>query len=223
MTRLISFAFVFFGLTAVVAEQSKSERVNVVSTDLNLNEAEKIAQDFLEKDGNPAQIVIVPGKTRQYDFGYVVQCISKKQLETGAGPNYGIPGIGPLIIDSIDRKVHQIGSQPQEVAIKNYLKDWKAKHSIREKNVKLAKHPGFIVSVEWPGGKETKKSIESVPLDHQFVFFKKGREVNFDELADTAVPIVRIEVYFTKDRKSITEIIEKGPDGQSLRRTYGGR
>lgn len=87
----------------------------------------------------------------------------------------------------------------------------------------MPKHPGFIISAEFPGGKETKKTIDGVPLKHQFVFFREGREVASAESADTIIPIVRVEIHFSKDRREILEINEMGPDGQSLRRTYGPR
>lgn len=87
----------------------------------------------------------------------------------------------------------------------------------------VIKHPGFITSVEYPGGKETKKFVADVPLKHQFVFLKNGQEVDSAKEADTIIPIVRVEAYFSEDRKQIIEIREIGPDGQSLRRTYGAR
>ncbi len=84
----------------------------------------------------------------------------------------------------------------------------------------ISTHPGFILNVEYPGGKETKKSVNGVPLKNQFIFLKDGREVQSIDQADTAIPIVRVEVTYSEDRKKILEINEKGPDGQSLRRTY---
>ena len=85
----------------------------------------------------------------------------------------------------------------------------------------VPKHPGFVLSVEQPGGIEKKKLIQDIPLDHQFVFMKNGKEAGILEQADTVIPIVKVEVHFSKDRKKILEINELGPEGQSLRRTYG--
>ena len=107
-----------------------------MNSDFQLAEAEKKAQDYLQNDGNPNQIVIVPGKTKKYEFGYVVQCLPKKLLETGDSQKYSVPGAGPLIVDSTDGKVHPIGSQPEDSAIQNYLEKWKALQSTSRKDTK---------------------------------------------------------------------------------------
>jgi hypothetical protein len=88
---------------------------------------------------------------------------------------------------------------------------------------KLPEHPGYIVTVEEPGGAESKKPIKGIPLNHQYVFLKNGKEVTSQEDADTIIPIVKVKVLRSADRKKIIEIQEIGPDGTSLRRTYGAR
>ncbi len=80
-------------------------------------------------------------------------------------------------------------------------------------------HPGFIVSVENPGGKETIVDATDFPDRRKFVFIKDGQEVATKEEADTIIPITRIDIFKGPDN-SILEIHEQGPEGQSLRRTY---
>lgn len=87
----------------------------------------------------------------------------------------------------------------------------------------LPEHPGHIVTIEEPGHIESKKPIKGVPLRHQFVFLKNNKEVASAAEADTVIPIVKVKVFRSEDRKKILEIQEIGPDGQSLRRTYGDR
>ena len=82
-------------------------------------------------------------------------------------------------------------------------------------------HPGTILRVENPGGKETVLNADEVPLRNKFVFLKDGHEVSTKKEADTIIPIVRVDVFLGPD-KSVLEIHEQGPNGQSLRRTYGG-
>ncbi len=83
-------------------------------------------------------------------------------------------------------------------------------------------HPGTILSVENPGGKETIINADEVPLRNKFVFLKDGHEVDTKKEADVTIPIVRVDVFKGPDG-SVLEIHEQGPNGQSLRRTYGGR
>ncbi len=83
-------------------------------------------------------------------------------------------------------------------------------------------HPGTILTVENPGGKETVQNAEDVPLRHRFVFLKDGKEVATREEAQTVIPIVRVDVFKGPDG-AILEIHEQGANGQSLRRTYGNR
>ncbi|MES2527341.1 MAG: hypothetical protein V4598_09645 [Bdellovibrionota bacterium] len=80
-------------------------------------------------------------------------------------------------------------------------------------------HPGFIVSVENPGGKETIIDATDFPDRRKFVFIKNGQEVATRKEADTIIPITRIDVFKGPDN-SVLEIHEQGPEGQSLRRTY---
>ena len=83
-------------------------------------------------------------------------------------------------------------------------------------------HPGTILQIENPGGKETIIDAEGMPDRRKFVFLKDGHEVVSAKEADVIIPIVRIDVFKGPDN-SIIEIHEQGPNGQSLRRTYGGR
>jgi hypothetical protein len=87
----------------------------------------------------------------------------------------------------------------------------------------LPKHPGIIITIEEPGSLESKKSIADIPLRHQYVFLKDGKEVDSATDADTIIPIVKVKALRSPDRKEILEIQELGPEGQSLSRTYGAR
>ena len=80
-------------------------------------------------------------------------------------------------------------------------------------------HPGTIIQVENPGGKETIIDAEGMPDRRKFVFLKDGHGVETAKEADTIIPIVRIDIFKGPDN-SILEIHEQGPNGQSLRRTY---
>lgn len=82
------------------------------------------------------------------------------------------------------------------------------------------RHPGTIVVVENPSGTTYEEAADEKPLNHQWVFLKDGREVASPEEADTIIPIVRVDLFKGPDN-SILEIHEQGPNGQSLRRTYG--
>ena len=81
-------------------------------------------------------------------------------------------------------------------------------------------HPGTILKVENPGGKETIVDVEGMPDRRKFVFLKDGHEVGTAKEAETIIPIVRIDIFKGPDN-SILEIHEQGPNGQSLRRIYG--
>jgi hypothetical protein len=82
------------------------------------------------KDGNHNNIVVVSGKTKEYNFGLVIQCAPKKYLET-KNPMDHVPGVGPVIVNRSDRAIHEIGSRPPgaaETFIADYEKKWKAKN-----------------------------------------------------------------------------------------------
>ncbi len=83
---------------------------------------------------------------------------------------------------------------------------------------KKKEHPGTILTVEYPGGKESVKNFEDVPLRNRFVFLKNGHEVPTREEAEKIIPIVRVDIFRGPDG-SILEMHEQGSQGQSLRRT----
>lgn len=84
------------------------------------------------------------------------------------------------------------------------------------------RHPGTILVVETPSGKQYEEKADEKPLNHQWVFLKDGHEVATPEEADTSIPIIRVDIFKGPDG-SVLEIHEQGPNGQSLRRTYGGK
>ncbi len=81
-------------------------------------------------------------------------------------------------------------------------------------------HPGKILTVETPSGKESVQDAEDVPLKHRFVFLKDGHEVKTREQAEKIIPIVRVDIFRGPDG-SVLEMHEQGPNGESLRRSYG--
>lgn len=91
--------------------------------ELTLPEAEKLVETFLNRDGNPQQIVIVPGKTLTYDFGYVVECQPRRVLEGGDPVKFGVPGVGPIIVDKVSRKIYEAGAVPKKAAIDAFMKN----------------------------------------------------------------------------------------------------
>ena len=69
-------------------------------------------------------------------------------------------------------------------------------------------HPGTILKVDNPGGKEAVIDASSLPDEEKFF-----------QVGEKRVPVIRIDVFKGPDG-SILEVHEQGPNGQSLRRSY---
>lgn len=121
---LIAFCLILIASGPTAFSEPKAK--DGMKSEITLTEAESIVQTFLMKDGNPHDLKIVAGKTTEHSFGFVVSVLPKKQIETGDWQKYGVPGVGLLIVDRRDRKVHPLGSSgPPHAAIKAYEAQWK--------------------------------------------------------------------------------------------------
>lgn len=76
---------------------------------LDKQKAEALVQAYF--DGQPHDIVVVPGKTEERADEFVVRVQPRKQLETGE-PRYAVPGLGPVIVKKSDGSVHPQGPRP---------------------------------------------------------------------------------------------------------------
>jgi hypothetical protein len=96
---------------------------------ITIEQARAIASENLNED-HSSEIVLVPGKERQYPFGWVFFGAPKKFLETG-DLKYEVPGLGPLAVE-FDGSVHPLttsGSPDSVVAA--YLQSWRARQERR--------------------------------------------------------------------------------------------
>lgn len=88
-------------------------------------------------------------------------------------------------------------------------------------------HPGFVTFETVATAEIRRASIEEIPEEKRFVYFKDGKVVDNDELADEAVPIVKVRLVSTDMDGNLVEpslaqqidIIEFGPEGRRLRST----
>lgn len=101
--------------------------VNAREKSLTQNDAELIAQNFLELNGNEHKMTILPDKTRKEVFGFVFFYAPKKYIET-KDISYLVPGSGPLVIDKRNRKAIPLTTAlHSEEAIKIFRNEWNKK------------------------------------------------------------------------------------------------
>ncbi|MCW2317647.1 YrhB domain-containing protein [Rhodoblastus acidophilus] len=94
---------------------------------ITINQARLLALEYLTRAGENADILLIPGKEREYPFGWIFFGASRKYVETGDF-RYQIPGLGPLAVE-FDGSVHSLStSGSPDAVIEAYSQRWRERH-----------------------------------------------------------------------------------------------
>ncbi|PPQ33629.1 hypothetical protein CCR94_01055 [Rhodoblastus sphagnicola] len=97
---------------------------------ITIDEARSEAMIFLSKVERDTDFIVIPGKEREYPFGWVFFGASRKYWKTGE-LKYEVPGLGPLVVE-FDGSVHPLTtSGTPDAVIADYLHSWQARQERR--------------------------------------------------------------------------------------------